>query len=102
MLNVAGKCAVLWKAMQSFVDQQHDGVGNVKYRKELSYRYIKFVYYNHNRVVCECHMSRRRDREPSRTPEKKLIRLSQRSRKLSFCRKGFLRSLHCLQDFMVT
>ena len=50
MLNVAGKCAVLWKAMQSFVDQQHDGVGNVKYRKELSYRYIKFVYYNHNRV----------------------------------------------------
>ena len=91
MLNVAGKCAVLWEAMQSFVDQQHDGVGNVKYRKELSHRYIKFVYYNHNRVVCECHMSRRRDREPSRTPEKKLKLLSQKSRKLSFCRKGFLR-----------
>ena len=40
MLNVAGKCAVLWEAMQSFLDQQHDGVGNVKYRKELRYRYI--------------------------------------------------------------
>ena len=53
MLNVAGKCAVLWEAMQSFVDQQHDGVGNVKYRKELSHRYIKFVYYKHNRVVCD-------------------------------------------------
>ena len=67
MLNIAGKCAVLWEAMQSFVDQQYDGVGNVKYRKGLRYRYIKFVYYNHNRVVCEYHMSRRRDREPSRT-----------------------------------
>ena len=44
MLNNAGKCAVLWETMQSFVDQQHDGVGNVKYRKELSYRRIKFVY----------------------------------------------------------
>ena len=101
MLNVAGKCAVLWEAIQSFVDQQHAGVGSVKYIKELSYRYIKFVYYNHNRVVCECHMSRRRDREPSRTPEKKLKRLLQKSRKLSFCGKGFLRSLHCCQDFMV-
>ena len=101
MLNVAGKCAVLWETMQSFVDQQHDGEGNVKYRKELRYRYIKFVYYNRNRVVGKCHMSRRGDREPSRTPQKKLKRLSQ-NRKLSFCRKGFLRSLHCRQDFMVT
>lgn len=102
MLNVGGKCAVLWEAMQSFVDQQHDGIGNVKYRKELRYHDIKFEYYNHNRVVCECHMSRRRDHEPSRTPEKKVKRLSQKKRKLSFCRKGFLRSLHCRQDFMVT
>ena len=91
MLNVGGKCAVLWEAMQSFVDQQHDGIGNVKYRKELRYHDIKFEYYNHNRVVCECHMSRHRDHEPSRTPEKKVKRLSQKKRKLSFCRKGFLR-----------
>jgi len=53
MLNVGGKCAVLWEVMKSFVDQQHDGVRNVKYRKELRYRDIKFEYYNHNRVVCE-------------------------------------------------
>ena len=40
------------------------------------------MYYNDNRVVCECHMSRRRDHEPSRTPVEKLKRLSQKSRKL--------------------
>ena len=77
MLNVGGKCAVLWEVMKSFVDQQHDGVGNVKYRKELRYRDIKFEYCNHNRVVCEWHMSRRRDRKPSRTPEKKVKRLAE-------------------------
>ena len=40
------------------------------------------MYYNDNRVVCECHMSRRHDREPSRIPVGKLKRLSQKSRKL--------------------
>ena len=53
----------------------------IKYRKELRSYYAKFVYYNHNRVVCKCCMSLR-DREPSRTPVKKLKHLSQRSRKL--------------------
>ena len=59
-----------------------DGVGKIKYRKELRSRYAKFVYYNHNRVVCECHMSRRRDHEHSGIPVKKLKCLSQKSRKL--------------------
>ena len=75
MLNVAGKRVVLGEAMPSFVHRQRDGAGKVKYREELRSRYAKFVYYNHNRVVCECHMSRHRDREPSRTPGKKLKRL---------------------------
>lgn len=54
----------------------------LKYREELRSRYAKFVYWNHNRVVRECHVSRCRDREPSRIPVKKLKRLSQKSRKL--------------------
>ena len=45
-------------------------------------RYAKFIYCNHNRVVRECHVSRCRDREPSRIPVKKLKRLSEKSRKL--------------------
>ena len=44
------------------------------------------MYCNHNRVVCECHEARCRDREPSRIPRtipvKKLKRLSQKSRNL--------------------
>ena len=79
MLNVLGKCVVLGEAMQSLVRHQHDGVVKIKYGKELRSR---FVYYNQNRVVCECYMWTRRDREPSRTPVKKLKRLSQKSRKL--------------------
>ena len=62
-----GKCLVLGEAMQSYVHRQHHGVGKIKYRKEFRSRYGTFVYYNHNRVVCECHTSRRRDREHSRT-----------------------------------
>ena len=93
MLNVVGKCVVSGEAMQSFVHRQHDGVGKIKYRKELRSLYAKFVY--HNGFVREYYMSRRRDREPSRTPVKKLKRLSQK-------RKGFLTSLHCHQNFMVT
>ena len=51
--------------MQPFVHHQHDGVVKIKYREELRSRYAKFVYCNHNRVVRECHVSRRRDRETS-------------------------------------
>ena len=68
--------------MQSYVRRQHDGVGKIKYGKKFRSRYAKFVYYRHNCVVCECHKSRRRDRERSRTSVKKLKRLSQKSRKL--------------------
>ena len=82
MLNVAEKCVAFGEALQSFVCRQHDGVGKIKYRKELRSCYATFVYYNHNCVVCECDMSRRRDRKPSRTPVKKMKRLSQKSRKL--------------------
>ena len=82
MLNVLGKCDVLGEAMQPFVHHPHDGVVKIKYREELRSRYGKFVYCNHNRVVRECHVSRCRDREPSRIPVKKLKRLSQKSRKL--------------------
>ena len=85
MLNVLGKCDLLGEAMQPFVHYQHDGVVKIKYREELRSRYAKFVYCNHNRVVRECHVSRCRDREPSRIPVrpvKKLKRLSQKSRKL--------------------
>ena len=57
-------------------------LGKLNIEKELRSRYAKFVYYNHNRVVCECHMSRRRDREHSTIPVKKLKRLSQKSREL--------------------
>ena len=81
MLNVLGKCDVLGEAMQPFVHRQHDGVVKLKYREELRFRYAKFVYWNHNRVVRECHVSRCRDREASRIPVKKLKRLSQKSRK---------------------
>ena len=69
-------------AMQPFVHHQHDGVVKIKYREELRSRYANFVYCNHNRVVRECHVSRCRDRKPSRIPVKKLKRLSQKSRKL--------------------
>ena len=65
MLKVLGKCVVLREAMQSFVHHQHDGVVKIKHRNELRFRFTKFVYYNHNRVVCECHIWRRRDREPT-------------------------------------
>ena len=80
--NVLGKCDVLGEAMQPFVHHRHDGVVKIKYREELRSRYAKLVYCNHNRVVRECHVSRCRDREPSRIPVKKLKRLSQKSRKL--------------------
>ena len=79
MLNIAGKCVVLGKTVQSYVHRQHDGVRKIKYRKEFRSRYATFVYYIHNRVVCECHTSRRRDRERCRTYVKKLKRLSQKS-----------------------
>ena len=65
MLKVLGKCIVLGEAMQSFVHHQHNGVVKIKYIKELRFRFAKFVYYNHNRVVYECHMSSRHDREPT-------------------------------------
>ena len=82
MLNVAGNVLIVFgKAMQSHVHRQHDGVRRIKYRKEFRSRYATFVYYNHNRVVCECHTSSR-DRERCRTYVKKLKRLSQKSRKL--------------------
>ena len=81
MLNVLGKCDVLGEAMQPFVHHQHDDVVKIKYREELRSRYAKFVYWNHNRVVRGCHVSRCRNREPSRIPVKKLKRLSQKSRK---------------------
>ena len=81
-LNVVGKCVVLMAVMRSFVHCQHDDVMKIKYTTELRSRYAKFVYFNHNHVTCECHMLRRHDREPGRTPMKKLKRLSQKSRKL--------------------
>ena len=81
MLNVLGKCDLLGEAMQPFVHHQHDGVAKIKYIGELRSRYAKFVYCNYNRVVRECHVSGRRDREPSRIPVKKLKRLSQKSKK---------------------
>ena len=108
MLNVLGKCDVLGAAMQPFVHHQHDGVVKIKYREELRSRYAKFVYCNHNRVVCECHVARCRDRKPSRIPRtipvKKLKRLSRKSRKLRVLvwKKRFLKSLLCRQNFMVT
>ena len=40
------------------------------------------MYCNYNRVVRECHLSGRRDPEPSRIPVKKLNRLSQKSKEL--------------------
>ena len=49
--------------MQALVHHQHDGVAKIKYREELRSRYAKFVYCNYNRVVLECHVSGRRDRE---------------------------------------
>ena len=72
--------------MQPFVHHQHDGVVKIKYKEKLRFRYAKFVYCNHNCVVCECHVARCQDREPSRIsrtiPVKKLKCLSQQSRKL--------------------
>ena len=82
MLNVLGKCDILWEAIQPFVHHQHDGVAKIKYKEELRSRYAKYVYCNYNRVVRECHVSGRRDREPSRIPVKKPKRLSQKSKKL--------------------
>ena len=92
MLDVQGKCDIFGETMQSFERHQRDGVVEIKYREELRSRYDKFVYYIHNRVVCEFHMSRRCDCEPSRTPVKKLKRLSKKSRKLRvFVRKRILK-----------
>ena len=83
MLNVLGKCDILWEAIQPFVHHQHDGVAKIKYKEELRSRYAKFVYCNYNRVVRECHVPRRCAREPSRITVKKLLkRLSQKSKKL--------------------
>ena len=53
-----------------------EGNAIIKYRKKLRSRYATFVYYNYKRVVCEHHVpSRRRDRDPSRMPVKRLERL---------------------------
>lgn len=74
--------------MQSFADSINmpRGVDKIKCRKELRFRDTKFVYHNHNRVVRECHMLRRRDRERSSIPVEKLRRLPQKSRNLrAFC-----------------
>ena len=46
----------------------------------------------YNRVVRECHVSGRRDREPGRIPVKKLKHLSQKSKKVRvFVWKNILR-----------
>ena len=58
MLNVPGKCDVLQEATQLFLHHQHGGAVNLKCGKELRSRYAKFVCYNHNRSVCECHVLR--------------------------------------------
>ena len=48
---------------------------------------------NYNRIECD-YVSRRRDREPSRIPAKKLKRLSQKSRKLKvFVGKQILKQI---------
>ena len=47
LLNILGKCDVLGDSMQSFVHHQRDGVAKIGYGKELTSRYVKFVYYNH-------------------------------------------------------
>lgn len=57
MLNVPGKCDLLEEAT-SFVHHQHGGAVKLKCGKELRSRYAKFVWYNHNRSVCECHVLR--------------------------------------------
>lgn len=47
---------------------------SISMNKELRSRRAMFVYYNCRHVVCECHVPRRRDREPSRIPVKRLKR----------------------------
>ena len=58
MLNVPGKCDLLEEAIQLFVYHQDGGAVKLKCGKELRSRYAKFVSYNHNRSVCECHVLR--------------------------------------------
>lgn len=57
-VNVPGKCDLLEEATQLFVHHQRGGAVKLKCGKELSSRYTKFVCYNHNRSVFECHVLR--------------------------------------------
>lgn len=58
MLNVPGKCDLLEEAIQLFVHHQHGSAVKLKCGKELRSRYAKFLSYNQNRSVCECHVLR--------------------------------------------
>ena len=56
-------------------------------------RYAKYLYYNCARVVCECHRYKR-DREPSRIPDKKLCSLTRKNRNLQpYVRHSVLRNI---------
>ena len=57
--NIFDDHDIVEKAMQLYVNIHHDDSMTIKMRKDCRSRYAKFVYYNHNRVVCYCHGGRR-------------------------------------------
>lgn len=75
------ECHILEKTNNfCYVNICNDAVVSIKVQKCRS-RYAKYLYYNCSRVVCECH-GNKRDREPSRIPQKKLRSLSQKNRNI--------------------
>ena len=66
----------------SNISNNNDVIVTINVQKSRS-RYAKYLYYNCARVVCECHQYKR-DREPSRIPEKKLRSLTRKNRNLQF------------------
>ena len=60
------------------ISNNHDIIVTINVQKSS---YAKYLYYNFARVVCECHQYKR-DREPSRIPEKKLRSLTRKNRNL--------------------
>lgn len=101
MLNFSGKCAVFGKVMQLFVHHQHDGLVKIKYRKALRPVYGLCIILVTVLCVNDINVEKSQTHKDS-CEEAKTSFAEKQKPKGVFCGKGFLRSLHCCRNFMVT
>ena len=79
--NGIGECHIFENTLYLCnTSNNNDVIVTINVQKSRS-RYAKYLYYNCACVVCECHRYKR-DREPSRIPEKKLRSLTRKNRNL--------------------